>query len=135
MKNKYYEIIDLEQFVESTRVLVFDSFGKTFSDNGDMKFFIKELSIEDISELNTILTQSESMLIAKEYIKQTKNKIRISDKQYMALIESLNSRMVSNMLKNLVSQNILESAYDSESNDFIFWIKENNEEVQKPEAD
>ena len=51
----------------------------------------------------------------------------ISEKKYMAMIESFNQRLVSNMLKNLTQIGLLESAYDSELNDFIFWIKEQDQ--------
>jgi hypothetical protein len=38
--------------------------------------------------------------------------------------------MVSNILNSLVNKGVLDSAYDDEQNDFIFWVKE---EKQKPE--
>lgn len=48
------------------------------------------------------------------------------------MIETFNSRMVSNMLNNLVNKGVLETAYDSESDDFIFWTK--NDTNQPPDT-
>ena len=45
----------------------------------------------------------------------------------------MNSRMISNLLNGLVSKGLVESSYDSELNDFVFWIKDENKE--KPETD
>ena len=64
---------------------------------------------------------------SKKIIKNKKTMYVISEKKYMAMIESFNERLVSNMLKNLTQIGLLESAYDSELNDFIFWIKEQDQ--------
>jgi hypothetical protein len=39
--------------------------------------------------------------------------------------------MISNMLNNLVNKGVLDSGFDDESNDFIFWIKDNPDEKFK----
>jgi hypothetical protein len=43
--------------------------------------------------------------------------------------------MISNILSKLVSEGLLDSAFDTEKNDFIFWVKENNGKEEKPETD
>jgi hypothetical protein len=43
--------------------------------------------------------------------------------------------MVSNILTKLVSDGIIESAFDTEKNDFIFWVKEQDDQNSKPETD
>ena len=43
--------------------------------------------------------------------------------------------MISNMLNTLVNKGLLETAYDNESNDFIFWVKNNETSQEKPETD
>jgi hypothetical protein len=45
--------------------------------------------------------------------------------------------MVSNILNTLVNKGVLDSAFDTDQNDFIFWVKEdeNNKKDQKPETD
>jgi len=41
--------------------------------------------------------------------------------------------MVSNIINSLVKKGLIETAFDSEKNDFIFWVKDN--EQDKPETD
>lgn len=127
--NQNYTITDLEKFIESTRVVVFDSFGKTENyDPNKIAISLTELKPEEQMEIDSVLSQQESLTIARGFIRKTtrhkKTIYIISDKKYMAMIESFNERLVSNMLKNLTQSGLLESAYDSELNDFIFWIKE-----------
>jgi len=125
-----FEITDLDKFVECSRVLVFDSMGKDKNcEIGDIKHEISELSDEELSELDRALTQEESLLICKKFLTQRKDSDRfiISNKKYIELIDALNSRMVSNMLNSLVNRGLLETAYDTESNDFVFWVKEDEE--------
>jgi len=47
--------------------------------------------------------------------------------------------MVSNILQGLVQRGIVETAFDDESNDFVFWVKNNEENTEekneKPETD
>ena len=50
----------------------------------------------------------------------------MNDKMFLAIIESLNERMVSNLLNSLVNKGLVETAYDDEDDDFIFWVKEDN---------
>jgi hypothetical protein len=135
-KNIWYEILDIDKFIESTRVLVFDSFGKNFDKNTqNFNIFLSDLKPEEVKELDSILTQEECLIIAKDFVKKTNKANQINEKDYMAMIECFNSRMVSNMLKNLVASGVLESAYDSEANDFIFWVNdEKSKEIQKPET-
>ena len=125
-----FEITDLDKFVECSRVLVFDSMGKDKNcEIGDIKHEISELSDEELSELDRALTHEESLLICKKLLTQRKDSDRfiISNKKYIELIDALNSRMVSNMLNSLVNRGLLETAYDTESNDFVFWVKEDEE--------
>lgn len=137
-KDEWFIIDDLEKFVESTRVLVFNAFGKgeDVSAN-DLSILIDDLCEEDSNELQKTLTQSECMSIAMTYIKRELNKKTkeeryiISTKKYMSMIESFNSRMVSNILVNLTNQGLIESAYDEKLNDFIFWVKDDNETNNK----
>jgi len=129
--NEKFIIDDIDKFIESTRVLVFNSFGKPEENQVDeLSFLLSELDNEEINELNDVLTQHECEIISREFVKKEINKktktvrFSISTKKYMDMIESFNSRMISNMLHNMVNKGLLETAYDAESNDFIFWIKE-----------
>jgi hypothetical protein len=84
----------------------------------------------DRAELDLILSFDESEIIVKNYSKKQKNKktskIRylISDELYIEIIEALHSRMISNILNNLVNKGLVETAFDEEKNDFVFWIND-----------
>jgi Mg/Co/Ni transporter MgtE len=142
--NEWFIIDDLERFVESSRVLIFDSFGKNDSTNIDeLSIMLNDLPKDEIEELNKVLTQEECLVIAKSLMRLEKNKrtqeVRhiISSKKYMEMLESFNSRMVSNLLHHLVNKGVLDSAYDSDSDDFIFWVKDEDDKKQNetPETD
>lgn len=144
MKEKETFIVDdLNKLVEATRVLVFDNFGKTNKEEQDeLSFLMTDLGSDDIDELNDVLTQEECMIIADDFVRQQINKktkeIRyiITNSKFMEMVESFNSRMISNLLNNLVNKDVLETAYDEKCNDFIFWMKDKNEtNDQKPETD
>jgi DNA-binding HxlR family transcriptional regulator len=129
-KNEYI-INDINAFVESTRTLVFNSFGKVSDDEtNDIDTMLEEVKDEHKEEFDSVLSHEESHLIIKNYIKIQKNKttnsIRyiLTDDMFMKIIECLNERMVSNMLRELVKKGFLETAFDEESNDFIFWTKD-----------
>lgn len=141
MSPVWYCINDLDEFVDGARKLVFKFFGNTndladdsLSDN------ISNLSKEEIEELDTTLTHDESMLIVKSLAKKkTLKKAKttryyITDKILASIIEELNARMISNILTRLTSRGILESAYDSEIDDFVFWVKD-EDQGNKPETD
>jgi hypothetical protein len=134
----WFIIKDLEGFIEATRALVFNSFGQE-KDNKDKDNFIISVTDKDKEELNSILSYDESITIAIDFLKKEKNKttskIRylVNDDAYMKIIYALNDRMTSNILNGLVNKGIVETAYDDESNDFIFWIKDNDN--QKPKTD
>lgn len=131
-----YDIIDLEKFIDATRTLVYSYFGKDNdknNPNNTVDNLLNSLTDDEVCEMNACLSLSESMVIAKKFIKTQKNKntkqIRqiISEEAYMEFIEELNSRLVSNLISKLASQGVLETAFDEEANDFVFWVKDPNE--------
>lgn len=132
--NNSYTILDLDGFVEATRVLVFDAFGKEKdTDPNNLVMHIERLKQSEREELESVLTQQEAMMIAKDFMtaKKSKNKnikYTITENKYFEMIESMNERLVSNMIRNLTKLGLLESAYDTELNDFVFWIKDDNEQ-------
>lgn len=134
----WYIVSSIEDFVETARKLVFNSFGKSSKENEEsIEEDLITISPKDQEEFNSVLTQDESLVIAKNMLKKQVNRktketrYMINDKLMMEIIESLNDRMVSNILNSLVNKGVLESAYDSESNDFVFWIKDNDETQEK----
>lgn len=132
MKNEqWFYISDLDDFVDHVRSLVFKLFGEVADEKDDsLVNSLSSLSREEIKEMNDTLSHAESLAIVQSYAKKEINKktkaIRhcLNDSILKQIIEDLNSRMISNILHTLVNKNILDSAYDAEQNDFIFWIKE-----------
>lgn len=149
MKREWYVIANIKNLVNATRVLVFNSFGSDKQKqeeyiNYDISYLdLNSLTAEDREELDSVLSYDEAHSIVMENTKKQTNKktkeIRylMDDLIFATIIENLNSRMISNMLNNLVNKGVLESGFDSDSNEFVFWIKdhENNKQSEQPETD
>ena len=129
----WFLIKDFEGFVNHARGLVFKVFGESVSQEDideDMSTIYESLSKLDLEEMNRTLPLEECLLISKQHIKIKTNKktketeYYINDKILFSLLESFNTRMVSNILSKLTNDGLLESAFDEEKNDFVFWIKE-----------
>lgn len=143
---EWFDINNLEDFIDSSRKLVFKFFGNSSSLDSEEELFaaISNMSKEEQEELEETLTIQECELIAKNHLKTRTNKktkkvkYLLNDKILNNIIEDMNTRMVSNILNKLVNKGILESGYDEEINDFVFWTKndENNtNNKEKPETD
>jgi hypothetical protein len=134
-ERNWYKIKDLDGFINHARELVFKSFGEVneIADD-DLTHTLTELAPKDKEELNRILTYDECVVIARNHIKikvskKTKRESYfVNDMILSEILESFNSRMVSNILAKLVNDGLIDSAFDSEKNDFIFWVvdKDNN---------
>lgn len=140
MKEDYLIISDFDEFINASRRLVFKCFGEKQVDESDL---FTELNEIDQEELDSNLSYDESVIIAKGILIKQKHKVSgdtrylVTDEKYMVILEELNTRLVSNLLNSLVNKGLVESAYDDESNDFVFWIKNDNKDKQKekPETD
>ena len=125
----WFVIKDLDGFINSTRRLVFNSYGENTKNTDDL---IGELSSNDTAELDKILSYTESSSIIKSIARIQKNKktkktrLLINDLQFEKIVLALNDRMTSNILNSLVNRGIVETAYDEEKDDFVFWIKDQN---------
>lgn len=139
--NEGYIIHDMDGFIEGSRRVVFISFDN--SENLDIEdgSLFDDLSPEEVEELESILSFQESKNIILSLVKEKTNPISgekayfINDKIYTDILESLNTRMISNILMNLTKKGIVDTAYDSTLDDFVFWIKNENNTDQKPETD
>ena len=129
----WFLIKDFEGFVNHARGLVFKVFGESVGAeeiDEDMSTIYHSLSKLDLEEMDRTLPLDECLLITKQHIKIKTNKktketeYYINDKILFSLLESFNTRMVSNILNKLSNDGLLESAFDEEKNDFIFWIKD-----------
>lgn len=134
MNSPRFMIKHLKEFIDTSRYLVFNSFG---SKEQDISI---DINPQDKEELDQILSYSESISVCKNFIKKQRNKITaetryiIDEKSYFAMISALNDRLVSNLLNSLVNKGLIETAYDEKANDFIFWCAKNDKEQKKPET-
>lgn len=133
---EWYVVGDLSEFIEHARRLVFKFFGEVNKNQSDdLVTILSSLSIDEEKELDSTLSFAECESIAKQFLKKKINKktkiisYYINDKILMEMLESINSRLVSNILNKLVNDGLLESAFDEEANDFIFWIKEDKKDI------
>lgn len=138
---QWYVIEDLNSFTDKLRIMIFNKFGTLEEeDKSSIDYLIDEIAEEDKEELDKILSYQESLNIIKDLArkqtnKKDKEKFRyiLDDKIFNNILYSLNDRMVSNILLGLVNKGIVETSYDSEANDFVFWIK--NEKDKKYKTD
>jgi hypothetical protein len=107
-----------------------------------MDVLIDDVVENEKEEFDKILSHKESFIIVQELVKKQKNKktkqIRytLNDEIFAEIVHNLNNRMVSNIINGLVQKGLIESAFDDEANDFVFWVKDKNDhEKEKPETD
>ena len=87
---------------------------------------------EQQEEMNSILSLSEARAIFKPFVRQQRHKktlnikTSILESDYDTILRQLSERMISNIVRNLVSRGLVESAFDEEKNDFIFWVKKDH---------
>jgi len=139
MSEKWYVVPDLDNFTDKARAIVYNNFG-VWNNPDNMDVLIDDVVENEKEEFDKVLSHQESLVIVKELVKKQKNRktkqIRytIDDNIFAEIVHSLNDRMVSNIINGLVQKGLIETAFDDQSNDFIFWIKDENEK-EKPETD
>ena len=135
--NDWFIVKDIDELTNSARAIVFNNFGKnsnskTEETTNSVDDLLLEVDPKDQKELDETLSYNESLIIVKQHIKKQihkkTDKIRyiMNDKIFLSIIESLNERMVSNLLSSLVNKGLVETAYDDEDDEFIFWVKDEN---------
>jgi regulator of PEP synthase PpsR (kinase-PPPase family) len=136
--DQWFFINDFDDFVDHSRSLVFKFFGEANKIADDsMTSSMSKMSKKEVSEMNETLTHDESAIIIKNHARKQINKktkeVRycLTDKLLQSIIEDMNNRMISNILNSLVNKGVLDSAYDSDQNDFIFWVKDDDETQNK----
>lgn len=136
--NDWFIINDINDFTDKARAIVYNNFASWDSIKTNLDILIDDVAENEKAELDSILSHQEALVIVKDIVKKQKNKkhnsIRymVSDRLFSKIIIDLNSRMVSNIVNSLVQKGVIESAFDNETNDFVFWIKD---EQEKPETD
>jgi hypothetical protein len=136
-ESDWFVISDLSDFTDKARAIVYNNFG-TWQNDSELDILIDDVKDEEKEEFDKMLSHQESLVIIKENVKIQKNKrtkkIRyiLNDSIFADIVYKLNDRMVSNIIGNLVQKGLVETAFDDEANDFVFWVKEDEE---KPETD
>jgi DNA-binding HxlR family transcriptional regulator len=141
MNDQWFVISDLDDFTDKARAIVYNNFG-VWNNPDNIDVIIDDVIENEKEEFNKVLSHQESVIIVKELVKRQKNKktqeIRyaLNDTIFAEIVHSLNDRMVSNIINGLVQKGLIETAFDDESNDFVFWVKNDQEkEIEKPETD
>ena len=135
--SEWFIVKDVDALVESARALVYNNFGTWETSEDDTPVDEMLIKQEEKEEFDKLLSPEESKVIVTQILKKQKHKTTqklrylVSDDLFISIIQIINDRMVSNTLANLVSKGLVESAYDSELDDFIFWVKDE----EKPETD
>lgn len=141
-ESKWFVIPNLSEFTDKARAIVYNNFG-VWQNKSDLDVVIDDVVENEKEEFNKILSHQESLVIVKENIKKERNKITkktryiLNDEMFADIVHKLNDRMVSNIISGLVQKGLVETAFDNEVNDFVFWVKndENENEKEKPETD
>lgn len=137
-QSDWFIIKNLSEFVEASRRLVFNSFGSNLKDDSDLE---RLLTDEEKKELDQILPYKEAWAIVRPILKKQINKKTndtryvLNEEMYMSIIIALNDRLVSNILNSLVNKGLVETAYDEKSNDFVFWLNNDDSKNKKTETD
>lgn len=137
-EDEWFAVKDIDGLVTSARTVVYNNFGNW--ESKDEQDIIDSMIVkpDNKDEFDQLLTQEESMVIVRSLLKKQRHKTTkevrylISDSLFYDILQQLNDRLVSNTMASLVQKGLVESAYDSDIDDFVFWVNKNNE---KPETD
>jgi len=145
MDEGWMEIVNIDKLVDFSRRVIFYNFDEDNDDLDDEDFMkkIEKIESKDSAEMNKVLPRDEVKaiflyLIVKRRNKNTKKVAKfIKEENYEEDLAQLNQRMVSNIVKGLVSRGLVESAFDSEKNDFVFWVRTDYDDrkSENPETD
>jgi len=138
----WYVITDLSDFTDKARSIVYNNYG-SWDNESDVEDLMDDVSENEQEDFDKMLSHQECLVIVKENLKRERNKktkkIRyiLNDEIFVEIITKLNDRLTSNIMSSLVQKGLVESAFDDEENDFVFWVKNNEDknEAEKPETD
>lgn len=133
-KEEWLEISNLDKLVNFSRKIIYSNLGEQYADltNEDFLNMVENMNSESMNELDRILPMDEAKNIFKPFVKTKKNKktfetkLLIMESDYDIVLQQISSRMISNIVRGLVKKGLVESAFDEEKNDFVFWLKKEN---------
>jgi hypothetical protein len=145
MDEGWMEIVNIDKLVDFSRRVIFYNFDEANDDLDDEDFMkkIEKIESKDSTEMDKVLPRDEVKAIFSDLVFKRKNKntkkvaLFIKEEDYEEVLAQLNQRMVSNIVKGLVSRGLVESAFDSEKNDFVFWVRTDYDDRKRenPETD
>lgn len=134
----YLEVLNVRKLINFSRRIVYHNFDEDNNNLTDKEFLEKVDQVEvDDKEMNHLLPYSECKAIIKPYLIDVDTDtadlkyFKIKEEDYDEFLVELNKRMVSNIVKDLVSKGLVDSAFDNEKNDFVFWVKTDDEDSEK----
>lgn len=145
MDEGWMEIVNIDKLVDFSRRVIFYNFDEANDDLDDEDFMkkIEKIESKDSTEMDKVLPRDEVKAIFSDLVFKKRNKntkkiaLFIKEEDYEEVLAQLNQRMVSNIVKGLVSKGLVESAFDSEKNDFVFWVRTDYDDRKRenPETD
>lgn len=132
--DQWLNIVNLDKLINFSRKVVYANLGEEYTDVSDAGFLelVENMPEEQLEEMNSILSLSEARAIFKPFVRQQRHKktlnikTSILESDYDTILRQLSERMISNIVRNLVNRGLVESAFDEEKNDFVFWVKKDH---------
>ena len=132
----WMEIINLDKLADFSRRIIYHNFDESNDQYSDKEFLEivtqMKLNAENYEELEELLPIKETTNILKSLCILKNRKKRtvylIKEDDYDEFLVQLGQRMISNIILGLVKKGLVESAFDDEKNDFVFWVKKQDDE-------
>lgn len=127
----WLEVVNIDKLINFSRKIIYHNFDEGNSNLTDSEFLQKvdsSVDTDDQKEMNSLLPFLECKAIFKPFLVRVLSKddlyYRIKEDDYDEILIQMNRRMVSNIVKDLVAKGLVESAFDNDKNDFVFWVKD-----------
>ena len=137
-KDDWLEISNSTKLINFSRKLVYYNFDDETALMDDETFLDKIDNIQNDydPEMDVLLPFDECEIIFSSFTFLDDKLLYITDDDYDTFLMQMNRRMISNIVQGLVKKGVLHTAFDNEKNDFIFWVKteEEMESDEDPEA-
>lgn len=136
MRHEWLEVVNVKKLINFSRKIIYHNFDEENNSLSDTDFLKKVDGMEESNEeMDTILPFGECKAIFQPYLVRVISKhdvyFKIKEDDYDEVLVQLNKRMVSNIVKDLVNKGMVESAFDNDKNDFVFWVKQDEKDSDK----
>lgn len=130
MDESWLELSNIDKLIDFSRKLVYYNFDNESASLSDENFLkkIEKMSDRVEPEIEELLPFFEVKSMFMEQIVERDQVPCIMEDSYDQLLVDMNHRMISNIVLSLVKKGVLDSAFDDEKNDFVFWVRKEDEE-------